>query len=206
MWVPDVPTIISVCHCLVGHFTTCADAVHGRAVEAGGHAATRIARRPASGRHARDERSALPPHGHPDGAPRQGRRAWNRHQPSHEEVPLTRLLDLVGKRSKGSTGQRTLFAGGPVQPQIGFIVHSADYHRPGTIDIDGRVAMTPDPEVLRDIGHHQGATAEPRRVRLRRLGTWPARRRTDTRRLVYGAGGSKIWCSIPIATNYGTRR
>ena len=49
-----------------------------------------------------------------------------------------------------------LFAGGPVQPDAGFIVHSADYHRPGTIDIDGRVAMTANPEVLRDIGHHQG--------------------------------------------------
>ncbi len=35
-------------------------------------------------------------------------------------------------------------------------MHSADYHRTGTIDIDGRVAMTANPEILRDIGHHQG--------------------------------------------------
>jgi len=45
---------------------------------------------------------------------------------------------------------------GPVEPQAGFVVHSTDYHRTGTIDIDGRVAMTASPEVLRDIGHNEG--------------------------------------------------
>ena len=43
-----------------------------------------------------------------------------------------------------------------VQPQIGFIVHSADYRRPGTVNIDGQVAMTTNPDVLRDIGHLEG--------------------------------------------------
>jgi hypothetical protein len=49
MWVPHVPTIAPVCHCLVGHFAPCADAVHGRSLEDRGHAATRIARRTVSG-------------------------------------------------------------------------------------------------------------------------------------------------------------
>ena len=62
----------------------------------------------------------------------------------------------LGLDSKGSDGQVKLFAGGPVQPEIGFIVHSADYHRSGTVDIDGHVAMTTDPEALRDIGRHEG--------------------------------------------------
>ena len=72
------------------------------------------------------------------------------------ELPVAKLLDALGLDSKGSEGSVRLFAGGPVQPEAGFIVHSADYHRPGTVDIDGRVAMTANPEVLRDIGHHQG--------------------------------------------------
>ena len=72
------------------------------------------------------------------------------------ELPVTKLLDALGLDSQGSEGSVRLFAGGPVQLNACFIVHSADYHRPGTVDIDGRVAMTSNPEVLRDIGHHQG--------------------------------------------------
>jgi putative transcriptional regulator len=49
-----------------------------------------------------------------------------------------------------------IFAGGPVQPEIGFVVHSAEYHRSDTVDIDGRVAMTSSLEILRDIGNHRG--------------------------------------------------
>ena len=107
------------------------------------------------------------------------------------ELPVAKLLDALGLDSKGSEGSVRLFAGGPVQPEAGFIVHSADYHRPGTVDIDGRVAMTSQ---SRGAARHRSPSrpqAESRRVRLRRLGTWPARRRTGTRRLVHGAGGSK---------------
>ena len=36
------------------------------------------------------------------------------------------------------------------------MVHTADYRRSGTLDVDGRVAMTSSREILRDIGQHQG--------------------------------------------------
>ena len=36
------------------------------------------------------------------------------------------------------------------------MLHSADYHRPETLDIDGQVAMTSVPDVLRDIGLGKG--------------------------------------------------
>ena len=49
-----------------------------------------------------------------------------------------------------------IFAGGPVQPEIGFVVHSVDYRRPETIAIDRRVAMTSSREILRDIGNNKG--------------------------------------------------
>jgi putative transcriptional regulator len=73
-----------------------------------------------------------------------------------EEVAVAKLLNALGIDSKGSEGQVRLFAGGPVQPEAGFIIHTPEYHRAGTIDIDGRVAMTADPQVLRDIGLHRG--------------------------------------------------
>lgn len=73
-----------------------------------------------------------------------------------EELSLAKLLEALGLDSTGIQGQVRIFAGGPVEPQSGFVVHSTDYHRTGTIDIDGRVAMTSSPEVLRDIGHNEG--------------------------------------------------
>jgi putative transcriptional regulator len=73
-----------------------------------------------------------------------------------EEVPAVKLLNALGLDSKGSDGQVRLFAGVPVQPEAGFVIHTTQYRRAGTIDIDGRVAMTGDPQVLRDIGLHQG--------------------------------------------------
>jgi putative transcriptional regulator len=49
-----------------------------------------------------------------------------------------------------------VYLGGPVSPEIGFVVHSADYRLVNTIDIDGKVALTAAPDVLRDIGHGKG--------------------------------------------------
>jgi putative transcriptional regulator len=73
-----------------------------------------------------------------------------------EELPLAKLMQALGQDSKGVVGTVRIYAGGPVQPQKGFIVHSAEYHRAETIDIDGRLAVTGSPEVLRDIGHGKG--------------------------------------------------
>jgi putative transcriptional regulator len=72
------------------------------------------------------------------------------------ERPLAELMAAMGENAAGVAGSVRIFAGGPVQPWMGFIVHSPDYRRGETIDIDGRVAMTASPQVLRDIGHGQG--------------------------------------------------
>jgi putative transcriptional regulator len=47
-------------------------------------------------------------------------------------------------------------AGGPVQPEIGFVIHSSDYRGPGTIDVNERVLMTSSSQILRDIGNNKG--------------------------------------------------
>ena len=73
-----------------------------------------------------------------------------------EDRSLASLLEALGEKDTGVVGSVRIFAGGPVQPEIGFVLHSADYHRPETVDIDGRVAMTSSPQVLRDIGNRQG--------------------------------------------------
>jgi putative transcriptional regulator len=53
-------------------------------------------------------------------------------------------------------GTIRVFLGGPVQPQLGFVVHSSDYQRPETLMVGDQLAMTANKEVLRDIAHHQG--------------------------------------------------
>ena len=73
-----------------------------------------------------------------------------------EEVSIASLLERTGKKDPGVEGKVRVFAGGPMEPGVGFIVHSTDYHRPETLTIDGRIAMTSNPEVLRDIGHKKG--------------------------------------------------
>ena len=67
--------------------------------------------------------------------------------------PLSALLD-----SQDSTVEGTIpvFLGGPVQPQLGFVIHSGEYHRSETLVVGDQLAMTANREVLRDIGHHRG--------------------------------------------------
>jgi putative transcriptional regulator len=73
-----------------------------------------------------------------------------------DDRPLAELMRVVGQDASGVDGEVRIFSGGPVQPEIGFVLHDAAYQRTSTIDIDGRVAMTSTAEILRDIAHHTG--------------------------------------------------
>jgi putative transcriptional regulator len=72
------------------------------------------------------------------------------------ERPLASLLEMLGDKEANVAGTVRIFAGGPVQPEVGFVVHSADYRRPETIAIDGRVAATSSREIVRDIANRKG--------------------------------------------------
>ena len=72
------------------------------------------------------------------------------------ERPIAALLKAIGEDASGVAGSVRVFAGGPVQPGIGFVLHSAEYHRAETVAIDDRLAITASPEILRDIGHERG--------------------------------------------------
>ena len=73
-----------------------------------------------------------------------------------DERPIASLLQAFGVDATGINDSVRIFLGGPVSPEIGFVVHNSDYHLANTVDIDGKVALTAAPDVLRDIGHGQG--------------------------------------------------
>ena len=73
--------------------------------------------------------------------------------------PLAALLsETNSKDSLDSMAEGTIgvFLGGPVQPQLGFVIHSSEYRRPETLIIGDALAMTATREVLRDIGQRKG--------------------------------------------------
>ncbi len=73
-----------------------------------------------------------------------------------DERPLASLLEKLGEKDAAVAGNVQIFAGGPVQPEMGFVVHTVDYKRPGTFVINGRFSMTQSLEVLRDMGQKRG--------------------------------------------------
>jgi putative transcriptional regulator len=72
------------------------------------------------------------------------------------ERSLAALLQIFGEKDTNAAGDVRIFAGGPVQPELGFVVHTADYHLARTLDIDSHVALTSNPEILRDIAVNHG--------------------------------------------------
>jgi len=75
------------------------------------------------------------------------------------EQSVARVLELLGEKESAAAGSIRVFLGGPVQPEIGFVIHSGDYHLGGDVNIDGRVAVTVGADllaVLRDIGGNRG--------------------------------------------------
>lgn len=72
------------------------------------------------------------------------------------EKQLADILAVFGKMDTAATGSVPVFLGGPMQPDISFVIHGSDYRRPATRDIDARLAVTPASEVLEDIAAKQG--------------------------------------------------
>jgi putative transcriptional regulator len=70
--------------------------------------------------------------------------------------PLAALLEALGEPNPDATGDVRLFIGGPVQPELAFVLHSPDYRQPDTLDIGGRLALTTNRAVLRDIATGSG--------------------------------------------------
>jgi putative transcriptional regulator len=76
-------------------------------------------------------------------------------RPAGEE-PLANLLRAFGDESGTASGNVQVYAGGPVQKELAFVLHSTDYRRAGTIDVTGDVAMTANKDIVRDIATKTG--------------------------------------------------
>jgi putative transcriptional regulator len=72
------------------------------------------------------------------------------------EESIASLLEAPGEDVSDIEGTLRVFAGGPVQPELGFVVHSAEYRRDETIEVDEHLGMTASRQILRDIGHKRG--------------------------------------------------
>ena len=103
------------------------------------------------------------------------------------ERPLARVLEMLGEKETGVSGSLRIFAGGPVQPELGFVIYSTDYLRPETIDIVGRAAMTSSREILRDIAYNKGPKKSLVAFGYAGWAPGPARGRAETRGVVHRA-------------------
>jgi putative transcriptional regulator len=72
------------------------------------------------------------------------------------EQPLASLLEAVGEKNADAKGSVRIFSGGPVQPEAGFVIHSAEYRRPETVAITDQLSLTSSVKVLRDIANKSG--------------------------------------------------
>ena len=74
--------------------------------------------------------------------------------------PVGALLDRLGididEYGDSAQGSVTLHYGGPVQPERGFILHSAEYEVTGTQYVSDGISLTLRPEVLIDMALGQG--------------------------------------------------
>lgn len=73
-----------------------------------------------------------------------------------ESRSLVSLATGVGESASGVEGNVRVFAGGPMEPKIGFVLHSSDYMGSGTVDLSAHIAITTRPQIFVDIGHHKG--------------------------------------------------
>ncbi|HEV7367789.1 YqgE/AlgH family protein [Arenibaculum sp.] len=72
------------------------------------------------------------------------------------------LLEQLGIEAGVSARDRPVYFGGPVEPARGFVLHSADFVRDGTLLVDEEVAVTATVDILRAIAEDAG----PRRSLL----------------------------------------
>jgi len=72
------------------------------------------------------------------------------------ESSLAAVLQLLGEKDVAAAGSIRLFAGGPVQPELGFVVHREDYQAAGTMAINARLAITASRDILLDIARGKG--------------------------------------------------
>ena len=72
------------------------------------------------------------------------------------------LLEQLGIDNENVSEEIRVHFGGPVESGRGFVLHSAEYEREGTLQVTGAVGLTATVDILRDMAAGSG----PRRSRL----------------------------------------
>jgi putative transcriptional regulator len=72
------------------------------------------------------------------------------------ERPFAELLKAFGESAPEVSGRMRVFLGGPVQPELGFVLHSAEYRRPETVAVGPSMAMTTSRDIFRDMAAGTG--------------------------------------------------
>ena len=67
---------------------------------------------------------------------------------------LLRRLGVAGDQPV--PGETVIYYGGPVEPEVGMVVHSAEYARAGTMRVTADLAVTSDPAALADLVRGKG--------------------------------------------------
>ena len=77
---------------------------------------------------------------------------------NHVHIGLTvrNLMEQIGIEPGRTPEAICVYAGGPVEPQRGFVLHSLDYDRQGTVTVAGRWGMTASLDILKDIASGNG--------------------------------------------------
>lgn len=77
-------------------------------------------------------------------------------------VPMADLLRRLGRDTRGASGETELYYGGPVEPDVGTVLHDAGYRGSDTREIGAGLAATHDPAILEAMARRQG----PRQARI----------------------------------------
>jgi putative transcriptional regulator len=73
------------------------------------------------------------------------------------DVPLATLFEIIGEKKDDTvTGTVPIYTGGPVQPEVFFVLHSAEYRRPETTSLTADVATTASRQIFHDIAAKVG--------------------------------------------------
>jgi putative transcriptional regulator len=72
------------------------------------------------------------------------------------EVPLTEVFAALGLDKAGVEGRITVYAGGPVEPERPFLIHTPDMTMKESKTLPGGAVLTNDPAMLRAIGQGKG--------------------------------------------------
>ncbi|MBE1236415.1 YqgE/AlgH family protein [Phaeovibrio sulfidiphilus] len=73
-----------------------------------------------------------------------------------EDITFPEMMDQLGIALSASCKPIQIQLGGPVETGRGFVLHTLDYHNPGTLSVDDVAALTVTLDVLRAIASGEG--------------------------------------------------